>query len=1279
MTAETENTNHQHNPWSGILDILLQSPPVPGMADIFCVGSFDVERTALAAAALAMVGSDEGPYADVVTVVLPPADATSPSRADFLARVAASAASLIGHDAAPETPSWVTDRVTVRRSADFEASSLMAAFPATGERQVILVADAARYQPTDWGSDPSGGLRPSEDLWCGRLSATAAALVVAAKLNGHYVLLDAGEDAPRSAANLARLESIDDCGVTLATQAGPPPLDLAPYLRAWDELIAQGRAGAVLQAIDELPDANVAKRPLRIQMMSRAGLRGPAMSELQAELKETPRPDPDVAVAFAKVAIDANEHELAERLLVEAAPNLVEQGTLSAALELADGLGAEGLAQGVAARLERLYPQSEILVELRIRNAVRDRKFTLASELLLAAERDELGRFYGWLATALPTFQPSFEGFPDALTEMWPDQIGHGLLAAALQADDDGQLARAVRLLMSRPAPQLATANEVLQLLRLMRKRLLHGAKDETLEADFVEVLTTAFAYLGENPADATVRQRAARLMSPDLSGARGLVCGVLALRGLANLPLEVRPHIAPDEDPTTDIDGLFDAAVDHFMREPFNGIGLTRLPESVLPEDFDPNIDRSLLRLVERLPVETEEEDELEAALGTLGIVTALAPYLADQDTDLAAIRTTAAKLVVAGRAQRARDLVEVVLQIAGERRERRRLAWVSYGDTYLRTGDRTEAVVALGAGLTCLGPISVNQAWTESLALARLFRDVGVPRPALRILDRAEAFMRASDLLEANADVLETQRLLIEMVEATSTGSIDPDALGPLLERISTATESVLNRPVELPTLATLLGQTLRLARQIGLALDARHEEVLARALQGVSPEFARQLRAFHADVPTAESLADLASRMEPARFASDVGFDIGNLALLARRYLSGAATAGDPKLAAYAIELLADQSITRAPGDEAVTRAPIGPDAPFETALAISKTGLGVTLLGLDEASRLVRMEVVDGAASPPVTEARATFDADAFRRWRQQYPYGYGFIDERPRREDGTLDPTPDLGAFLGTLKNIGVSHLPPQRVVLILDTDLQSLPPNVLKVGDEFAARSSAMATAPSLTWLHRAEQRRARPAGAACAWISTAESTGRLLPALPIMADRLRPSLADHGIPLLTDSSVPNGLQGLELAIIGAHGGLQAAEGRFFQSVSDEDQLRLEGRALAAALANTKVVVLFVCSGGRLDANPAGRGVAGLARRLLDEGCSAVIGSPWPMSANVPPYWLPTFLEAWRLGLPVIDANHYANDAVRNKLSETPETCLAMSVYGDPLVCKVGS
>jgi hypothetical protein len=169
-----------------------------------------------------------------------------------------------------------------------------------------------------------------------------------------------------------------------------------------------------------------------------------------------------------------------------------------------------------------------------------------------------------------------------------------------------------------------------------------------------------------------------------------------------------------------------------------------------------------------------------------------------------------------------------------------------------------------------------------------------------------------------------------------------------------------------------------------------------------------------------------------------------------------------------------------------------------------------------------------------------------------------------------------------------------------------------------------------------------------------------------------MIKDRLDATFAEYGIAVNTDTEIPDSLEGRELAIVAAHGGI-VPEGRFFQVVADDADMKITAAALSGAVRNVGVLILFVCSAGRFDKHPMAHTTVGLTKQLLDQGCSAVIASPWPLHASVPAYWLPAFLNAWTSGLPVIDANFMANKAVERAMGDFPAHCLAMSVFGNPL------
>jgi len=164
----------------------------------------------------------------------------------------------------------------------------------------------------------------------------------------------------------------------------------------------------------------------------------------------------------------------------------------------------------------------------------------------------------------------------------------------------------------------------------------------------------------------------------------------------------------------------------------------------------------------------------------------------------------------------------------------------------------------------------------------------------------------------------------------------------------------------------------------------------------------------------------------------------------------------------------------------------------------------------------------------------------------------------------------------------------------------------------------------------------------------------------------------LSETLDKHGIELDIGPEIPGNLAESELVIVTAHGGL-GLDGRFFQRVSDEGSLVTTGRKLAASVRNVGVVVLFICSGGRADKVPDAVTTTGLAKAILDQGCSAVVASPWPLDSVITYQWLPTFLDNWMAGKPLVEANFLANQHVAKELGAEPAKALAMHVYGDPL------
>lgn len=292
---------------------------------------------------------------------------------------------------------------------------------------------------------------------------------------------------------------------------------------------------------------------------------------------------------------------------------------------------------------------------------------------------------------------------------------------------------------------------------------------------------------------------------------------------------------------------------------------------------------------------------------------------------------------------------------------------------------------------------------------------------------------------------------------------------------------------------------------------------------------------------------------------------------------------------------------------------------------------------------------------------VCEDSAVFSQAKLNEWSKQFPYDYGEVSE-----------TDNL--FYTSMRGLELTIAGSERTLFVTDAGLAQLPPNLLLVSDEFIGRRMPVAAAPSLAWLRSVHSQRQQASRQRVAWISTAAKQGEDS-TLNMLAERLGPTLASQSIKLESGPDIPAHLSGSELVIVAAHGGI-VPEGRYFQTVANDADLKVTSADLSNALAGVQLVILFVCSGGRFDRHPFANTTVGLAKDLLNDGCTTVIASPWPLDARVPSHWLPPFLALWDPGSYAIDANFEANRAVEKAMGNSPARCLAMSVFGDPLLTR---
>jgi hypothetical protein len=1257
-----------------IQELYRNSPFDFGAGDIFSCGPFNtLEHVADLVFILSMVeDKDERNPITEFTVVLPP---TSEHTAkDMRAAFSSAVARHRGRPLDERELEILPKRLKVVEAVNLQVRSAVTLVESAKRNSVVIVCDGGKYReeaPTR-SAPAEGTIRLEEDAWVPHFHSLAVKAVAAAKQNELYVALNTGQWRPRRQANLDLLMSVDDCGLLTVENISDPDGVVAAHGDQWLADIKAGRIGSVLASIDALPDAmNNYKSALKIQMFHRAGLLPQAVELIQAEVTSGYNLSPEGRVKLALIAAEAGQNDLASGLLGPAIAELTGQELLEGALTIAGDLGETVLEEQCATKLQNTFPDSHHLQRHRLRTLLRTRDYAGMGAMLVAPPPGidpETAAFYARLASGLSMpGKPDYQSLLADVSDHWPNRLVRARLACIRDADARGFVQDALALAMSLELTGKFAQRSAWALLHALEQLLIRRNEDGELgihPADLDQPILALVRYLAQNPADGETRIALAKLLSVQVTGTYGLPVIAAATLKLAQETPVPTAQSAPTrqravgESDFSEIGPFFRAAMEWLAAQGMVVLGRTVLPETLITAPADRLI-YILSRMIEHVGHRLKVDSDFTYLEKLLTVAAATAPHTSTPNIDLVLIRLVAGMYVLAGRVQRARNLVEHGLHIAAGDPRRSRIAWYGFADTYHRLNNLTESLVAMACALSCEADIGPEEAWYETHGLTRLLRDLNMASLARSLLPRGRQLLQQIGAQESQRHRLETIELGLRFREFTARTPTSEE-MADLIMAIAQNCNTVIKQHDELTPAAILLGQAIRMSEDHRINVPDDASEVLDAALTELGEPNASLIRTVSARGPMAASVLSLATRLERARHSEDAAFDVRFVAISARRLLDTAEASGDAKVAAFAIELLADQAI----GRYSVTNRPALPSSieePGETAKEISRDGISVHLLGLAESNRVARVTAEAGELTDTVYEPVGIFSKDALDAWSKQFPYRYGFNSDEPN-------------IFYNSMRELGLTAAPSIPALLITDVALQQLPPNLLMASGEFMGSTVPMAAAPSLSWL---KDVRARPArsGAPFAWIPIADVPGADQ-TLAILADRVNPALQAHAITLDTGPVIPAGFSGAELAIIAAHGGI-IPEGRFFQVVADDADMRVTSAAISGAVRNAGIVVLFVCSAGRFDKHPMADTTTGLAKELLDRGCSAVIASPWPLNAGVPAHWLPTFLDSWSRGSPVTEANFQANKAVERALGRFPANCLAMTVFGDPLLTKL--
>jgi len=1251
-------------------DLFSQSPPALGVADIFACDSL---HSASRAGAFALVmnfarsENDEHPIHKVL-VIAPPLHAFAQFDGTTIRLAVVEAAEAhFGRTLTEDEHRAIDHQVKTIHSDDLRVASVLKVLKSATSQSAVLILKAASYRAEGVTASHRTTAAPKlpEDLWLPHLLALAPAVTEIAKNVPCYVLMDTGEPPPLKPENQAALESVPDCNVIVARRKDDPWPVIASHAQEWEDEVKAGNIGSAFRSIDALPDwMNDQKSFLKLQLIGRTAPSQEALKLLRSEIATKAEIGPEARLKLARIAQRADDENLASDMLGPAISGLTAKEDLELALAIAVQISDQSMIDAILARLETLFPGSARLIEHRLTQMLHTRNY---GEVLTLIDKHpstdpELKFLHQTLALALQSADtPDYANALRAIEQTVPDHANWARIVCAHDAVARRDFNTAIGLCGPTAARPL-TSGTARMLLRVTRELLLDRNPDGTLAVSgeqLQEPVSSLIMYLSAHPEDGRTRLILASVLSIETSGSLGLaaiIAVTLRLAGTMNPPYAKLKQQKPNEtDNDLEITPFLERAMEWMSRESPLNLAVAKLPRTLLtgPPDVLFGKVKNLIEFDHDLR-DAHARDAFEKIV-YIGVLLAAHTNGPNEDIDL--LRYAGARLITVNRLQRARDLAEHALGVAGNAPERRRLAWFAYADIYHRAHNVIESLI----GMACVFALDVysdlEQIWHETYLFIRILRDLRFTDLARSALDVLRQLTECFESRTKYQQRLTTLELGLRVSDLTRKGEYGLDALMEITRDVEKHCVDLMSSDEQIAPAVALLSHCVYLHSFLRVTPNDSAISTLKTMIPKLPHSQAAWIETVVSKEAGPEQLLALAKSIEGARNAEDIAFDLRDVAVAARRFLDTRSAGDGGESSILAIELLTDHAIRGGTPDSPLALVEKASELASET----SRAGIRVVFLGLGESGRLVRVNVEAGRVQDVVCEAEETFSVRKLERWSKRYPYGYAFVDN-------------PMNLFYVSTSGLGVSLLPSPATILIMDTSLQRLPPNLVRFGDEFAGRTTPIASAPSMSWLWAATKSLVPRTDHLKAWIST-ETAESKSSALAMVADRLQESLDQYKIALDTGAEPPGDLNDSELVVIAAHGGI-LPEGRYLQRLADDAEMAMYPARLANAVSGSSIVILFVCSGGRIDPHPIGETTVGLVKELFDQGCSTVIASPWPLEVGVPPNWLPVFLKEWMAGKTPIEATFLANKNVENRLGDSPLQCLAMNVYGDPLRLK---
>lgn len=158
---------------------------------------------------------------------------------------------------------------------------------------------------------------------------------------------------------------------------------------------------------------------------------------------------------------------------------------------------------------------------------------------------------------------------------------------------------------------------------------------------------------------------------------------------------------------------------------------------------------------------------------------------------------------------------------------------------------------------------------------------------------------------------------------------------------------------------------------------------------------------------------------------------------------------------------------------------------------------------------------------------------------------------------------------------------------------------------------------------------------------------------------------KLEESLVRQEVEVYDSSTLDEPLNA-EMNIVVAHGG---SDIRSFYALYTGDEHAISN--IGRVIGHGKLLILFVCHAGSSEKGAFDNKMQSFVRLFLESGYEAVIAPFWALSIDVPPIWLPAFLDSFNAGDTVMNSFYHASQVVKENYP-TPAAWACLHLYGNP-------